>query len=252
MVCALVDRRVVPLSGTRNARDLGGYASRFGGSVRWGRLYRSGRLDGLSAEDVAVLRSLELARVYDLRSARERESAPDDVASTHVPLLSGGPPDPERLDRIVDHETGVAFLVEMNLTMLEQSAAELGSIVFSLADPGSTPVLFHCTAGKDRTGLVAALLLDLLGVARDDVLDDYELSALHDHSHEMLASFERFTGRGLPPEAAAGLLAAPRQVMASVLDTVADHYGGVERYLAERGAIDRGAVDTIRATLLTR
>lgn len=250
MVSSMVDRRVLPLSGVRNARDLGGYASRFGGAVRWGRVYRSGRLDGLSPDDVAVLRSLDLSLVYDLRSARERDAAPDTVPSLHVPLIAEGSPDSFGLDRIVDHASGVDVLVEMNLALLERSGAEIGAILFSLADRTRTPMLFHCTAGKDRTGLVAALLLDVLGVDREDVLDDYERSALDHRPAELLASFERFSGWDIPPEALAGLLAAPREVMSSVLDTLDDRYGGAERYLSEHGAIDRGAIEMIRRLLL--
>lgn len=243
-------QRHVPMRSLRNVRDLGGYSSRFGGSVRWGRLYRGGRLDDLPAEDVDVLRSLGLGVVYDLRTAEERHLAPDSIPSVHVPLVAAERLDELPLHEVVDHDSGVQFLVDLNLRILANAGAEIGSIVFTLAAGDSGAMLFHCTAGKDRTGLLAALILEVLGVSRHDVLDDYELSASRQRPAEVRSALRRFTDRGVPPEAVAGLLAAPRSALSAVLDVLDRDYGGIERYLSEAGSIDRGAISAIRSSLL--
>lgn len=246
----LDERRLVRLSGAHNVRDLGGYRSSFGGTVRWGRVFRAGRLDELTAPDVEALRSLDLAVVYDLRTAEERSHAPDVVPTVHVPLLAE-----ERMRAATppaggDRDAGERFLAEMTMAMLRNAGPQIGAIMFTLADPTRTPMMFHCTAGKDRTGLVAALILELLGVGRDDVLDDYELSAALHRPSDIRSMLDHVADRGIPPEVAAGMLAAPRGVMRGVLRDVDGEFGGVERYLAERGGLDRGAVDTIRNSLL--
>lgn len=243
------DQRLLRLSGAHNVRDLGGYRSTFGGTVRWGRIYRAGRLDELTAADVEQLRAIDLSVIYDLRTDGERSLAPDVVPSVHVPLLaeelmrSATPP-------IGDREAGEAFLAEMTMAMLRGAGSQISAIVFTLADPSRMPMMFHCTAGKDRTGLVAALILELLGVGRDDVLDDYELSAVLHRPSDIRSMLEQFAGRGVPAEVAAGMMAAPRSVMRDVLRFVDAEYGGVERYLANQGGLDRGAVETIRNSLL--
>lgn len=250
MTQATTESRHVPLRSGRNVRDLGGYESRFGGSVRWGRLYRGGRLDDLPDDDISTLRALGLAVVYDLRTIEERSEAPDSVPSVHVPLLAAPRLDDLGLDDMVDKEAGVQFLVDLNLRILDQAGPQIGSIMFTLADGTDESVLFHCTAGKDRTGLLAAIVLDLLGVSRNDVLTDYEMSANQHRPSDVRSALRRFTERGVPPEAVAGLLAAPRSVMEATLHILDTRYGGVDRYLAERGRVDRGAIASIRGSLL--
>ena len=242
--------RDIPLRGGRNIRDLGGYRSRFGGTVRWGRVIRSGRLDGLHGDDVATLRALDLAAVYDLRTSEEREAAPDTIPSVHVPLLAEERLVDLGLGDLDDRESGTRFLVDLNRRMLERAGPEIGAILFTLVDRADGSMLFHCTAGKDRTGLLAALVLDLLGVDRGDILDDYEWSGHQSRPADVRATLRRLTDHGVPIEAVAGLLAAPRSVMAAVLRTLDEEYGGVESYLAEHGGVDRGAVSAMRAALL--
>ena len=116
--------------------------------------------------------------------------------------------------------------------------------------PAQLPTVFHCTAGKDRTGLSAAILLCLLGVDEEDVLDDYELTSrnrMPGNRDEILATL---TELGMPPEAAAGLLTTPRWVMQTVLDDIRETYGGAEGYVTGPVGMSPDTVAELRRLLL--
>jgi acyl-homoserine-lactone acylase len=180
-------QRLLPLSGARNARDLGGYTTADGRNVKWGMLFRADGLDRLTDDDVALLGKLQLAAVTDFRSDSERDGAPD-----RLPQQS--PPVDYRTLAINDAAMNVAELggrvlsgqlSETELLALtdrrpyiqkEEISRRWGQWVTDLADPENLPHLFHCTAGKDRTGFAAALVLLALGVSEEQVMQDFLLS----------------------------------------------------------------------------
>jgi protein-tyrosine phosphatase len=251
----VITSRVIEFEGADNFRDLGGYESRFGGTVRWGRVFRSGILHRMSASDLDRLRDLGLRRVYDLRSEIEFHDDPDPVPAINVPVLGrfiaesgGGPPE---LSGVVGHDGGVEFMRNMNLNILEWGGPEVGRVISGLADDEALPALFHCTAGKDRTGIIAALLLEVLGVDRDTVLDDFTLTDQLRGPIEESAAFQRMLSHGMPAEAAAGALGAPRHMMGDVLVELDARYGGAERYLVEQAGVDADVPARLRELLLT-
>ena len=149
---------------------------------------------------------------------------------------------------LVDHDHGVAFMQSLYTGLLQHAAIEIGELFRALAAADGTPTVFHCTAGKDRTGVVAALLLLWLGVDREDVLDDFELTDRYVTREHHEALFQRMLERGMGPEAAAGMLAAPRASMAAALDLLDATYGGIEAYLrGPAGVDDAGARPRARA-----
>ncbi len=244
--------RHIPLEGAHNVRDLGGYESCFGGTVRWGRLYRADRLDALTPADLETIAGLGLAAVYDLRTMEERTEFPDAVPSVHVPIFADLPARSNVADfgSLVDHDGGVRFMTEMCSNMVRNASRQIGAILFTLADASRSPMMFHCTAGKDRTGIVAALLLETLGVDREVVLDDFELTEQFHRPELSAAVIERFVDRGFPAEAVTGLLRAPRSMMTAALEVLDDEFGGIDRYLIERGGLDADALVAIRRLLL--
>ena len=112
------------------------------------------------------------------------------------------------------------------------------------------PVVFHCTAGKDRTGLVSALLLEVLGVDRETVLDDFQLTERYAGPREESHGWQRMIEFGVAPEAAAGAFGAPRAMLGDVLEVLDTRYGGAERYLTERAGVSTATLDALRAALL--
>lgn len=245
-------RRCVDFDGAHNFRDLGGYASRFGGTTRWERVFRAGALDRMTDADVERLAGLGIGAVVDLRNREERERAPDPVASIHIPIMGSFIAKRERPDfgALVEHDHGVAFMRDMNLGLLEHAATEIGQVFGVLDGVADHPVAFHCTAGKDRTGLIAALLLEVLGVDRAAVLDDFELTERYAGPREESHGWQRMIEFGVAPEAAAGAFGAPRPMMGDVLDVLDDRYGGAERYLVERARVTPASIASLRSTLL--
>ena len=132
--------------------------------------------------------------------------------------------------------------------MLVHSAALFGQLLTGLVDPQNRPAVFHCHAGKDRTGVVAAVLLRLLGVDRDVVLDDYELTARYRLRSQQEGTFQRLVKLGLTPEAAASVLGTPRPAMAAALDAVDEV--GVEGWLLGPAGMARADLDRLRRSLV--
>ena len=244
--------RLVPFESVGNFRDLGGYESRLGGTVRWGRVYRSAALHEMTADDRRRFDQLGIVTVFDLRSALEFEEHPDPMPAISVPVLGrfidhNEPPD---FASVIDHDGGVEFMVRMCMNILDHGGDEIGIVLGTLAEVDGLPAVFHCTAGKDRTGIIAALVLEVLGVDRDDVLDDFQLTERYRVPQLDSAVFQRMVGFGMPPEAAAGVLGAPRELMATVLEGLDGRYGGAERYLVDRAGLTSAALDDLRHNLL--
>ncbi len=248
----LVRDRLVPFEGAHNFRDLGGYPSSLGGATRWGVLYRAAGLSEMTPADLDGLAALGIRTVYDLRRDEERELAPDPVPTVHVCLMShvlANVPMPDR-GALVDHDDGTQFMRQLYGGLLAHAGAEIGRLMRDVAGGESLPAVFHCTAGKDRTGIVAALILLAVGVDREIVLDDFELTNRYVTRETHAAMYQRMIDHGMSPEAAAGMFAAARASMAAVLDELDAEYGGVERYLETYAGFDAGHLARLRGHLL--
>ena len=249
--------RLIVLQGPVNFRDLGGYESHLGGSLRWRQLFRSDGLDCLTSADRAVLlEELTLASVIDLRAAEELQTngcvALDlpSLAFHHVPIVD------ETRSMIVQSLAGVS-LAESYLVMLEQARERLVSALRLIAR-ADAPMVFHCAAGKDRTGLVAALVLSLLGVSDHDIADDYAASAaaipalrarwdakLRDlpEDHELRVRYAGYEA------AAAEMLSARPTTMLTVLSALNAQYDSVAGWAFEHG-LSQGDAQRLRSRLL--
>jgi protein-tyrosine phosphatase len=167
-----LDRRIV-LEGTFNFRDLGGYPAADGRTIAWRRLFRSDGLSRLTTADLARLVELGIQTVIDLRTADERDrfsmpEGPFAPAVHHLPMLDVLPSE-EELVSWVDED----FLIGRYSQMLDDASGAIGEAVKVLSAPGAVPGLFHCAAGKDRTGILAAVVLGVLGVPDDVIAQDY-------------------------------------------------------------------------------
>jgi protein-tyrosine phosphatase len=166
--------RVIALDGAVNFRDLGGYATLDGRRTRWRVLFRADGLGELSVTDFSILRELGIRTVVDLRSGHEVEQGRFDVEAHpvdfhHFPFIDQLP-NAEQWDR------RPGLLGAQYKEMLDDAAPQIIGALEVLAAPDAHPAVFHCTAGKDRTGLLSALVLSLLGVPEETVVADYALS----------------------------------------------------------------------------
>lgn len=168
--------RHIPMDGPQNFRDLGGFLNRDGRMVAWNRLYRADGLSALSERDEALLRKLNIRTIVDLRGTSEQKAMPDrvpeDVRYCACPMMREDPAAPDQAARSFAMSLKVGYL-----KMIQGSPERVGcaaNAVMEGLEQGA--VVFHCTAGKDRTGVLAAVLLLLLNVAEGDIVADYQVS----------------------------------------------------------------------------
>ncbi|MBR7833065.1 tyrosine-protein phosphatase [Actinospica durhamensis] len=161
--------RALNIARVHNARDLGGLSGALG-TVRRGRVLRSAALDRLTAAGAGTLADLGLRTVFDLRTQEERDEAPSALAPglTEVEVVV--------VDYLGTLDDLPAGPMELYLHLVERSAPGIVEVFEYLSRPDAAPALVHCTAGKDRTGLTIALLLELLGVPRPVIVADYVAS----------------------------------------------------------------------------
>lgn len=224
--------RVRPLKGATNFRDLGGYTGHAGRPVRWGTLFRSDHLGGLTPDDHAQLRALGVRRAFDFRGVHERAAQPYDLPGLVQYSLAIEPTVTQRMDAMaaagstLTAEAVAALMRELYRGLVNDQAHRFAELFdHLLAD--DTPLVFHCTAGKDRTGVAAALILLALGVPRDMVEQDYLLTN-ELYRHPPIARSET------PPEALAVLWRVRADFLAAALRAIDEDHGGVEPYLAQR------------------
>jgi protein-tyrosine phosphatase len=244
----------IDFEGPANFRDLGGYENGDGRSVRTGRVYRSDSLSYMTDADVQhCVDDLGIHTVIDLRAGHEVDQfSHGPLEATGVRFLHRPVVDETRREHIV-RDPGAPAPELMSpaaiyLMMLERFADRLTDVVRLIADPENHPVVFHCAAGKDRTGIVAALVLGVLGVDDETIVADYVVTA--DHMPLMVQRHRAVAAeRGVDAEVGDPHFAAEADAMRDVLRGLEDRYGGVEAYLVDQG-LEPEAVATLRASLL--
>jgi protein tyrosine/serine phosphatase len=240
--------RLVALDGCFNFRDLGGYPAGDGRRVQWRRLFRADGIHRLTAADHERLAPLGLLTVLDLRTQDEVEQRgsfepPYATSRHHLPMLDVLPPRAEFPTWV---EAG--FVATRYLAMLEEGRASIAAALGLLCDPSHYPVVFHCTAGRDRTGILAAIVLGLVGVPDEVIVADYVLSA--DAMARMLAWLRQEhpdAGEELERYAPAILAVVP-ETMTRFLAGLRDEYRSFEGYAEHLGL--PAAAESLRAILL--
>jgi protein tyrosine/serine phosphatase len=245
--------RLIPLEGACNFRDLGGFVTDAGRTVRWRVLFRSDSLHELTPTDVALLRGeLGLVTIVDLRSEAEVERTGVNPLAEHVTVHHH--PIFREADRPADEDPEEAArtraamtLSEMYLGMFDRLGANLAAGVTAVASaPG--PAVFHCAAGKDRTGVMAAVLLGLLGVPAADIAADYAATTQAlDAIHRRLRAMPGYedTLRELPPET----MHARQETMEQLLEAVDARWGSIAGW-AEATGVPADAVAVLRERAL--
>jgi protein-tyrosine phosphatase len=241
--------RLIPLIGAYNFRDLGGYPTLDGRVTQWGRLYRSDTLHELTDGDLDVLREIGLSSIIDLRTSAELERTgrgllgDEPVRHVHLPVVQeGGTNQGAPADAQED-------LHRRYLWYLDIGRDALVSALTMVGDPESYPMVFHCAAGKDRTGVLAALVLDIVGVERNVIVEDYVLTASR---MDLILSRVRGT-----PDAEARLAEIPQfllraeaATMESFLDGLYAAHGGAREWALASG-VAADSLEAMSALLIT-
>lgn len=204
-----------------NLRDLGGYEAKNGAVTAWGRLYRSDLPAGLGEQEIRTIREMGITTVIDLRSEQERIRQPnslqeaEEIVYCPIPAFGNGrlPSEQERVeDTYLEIAMGKEAMFRVFQTILQAQGA----------------VMFHCTAGKDRTGVTAALLLSLAGVCKQDIVADYILTGayLKEKAAEFCREYPEIPIHWLMPQA---------EYIETFLEKMAERFSTPEEYFYELG-----------------
>ncbi|AOW92195.1 protein-tyrosine-phosphatase [Rhodococcus sp. WMMA185] len=257
----------IPLTSVPNLRDVGGIRTQDGAKVRSGVYYRSTDLSRLVDSDMAMLANLGIRTVYDLRTASEREAAPDVLPEgAHAVALDvladkGIRSVPAKLlqvmtdPTIAERELGGGRAIEYfegsyrDFVLMPSAVSSYRELFEGLASTGDTPVLVHCTTGKDRTGWATAALLLLLGVSEEDVFHDYLLT------NELLLPalsgvFEAFVEAGGDRELLEPVLGVRRQYLEVSLAAVRERHGTIENYFSDGLGLDSRVQALLRERMI--
>lgn len=262
-------RRLLPLDGGSNFRDMGGYPTADGRTVKRGLLFRSGAMTGLTSDDQNYLEQLGFAAVMDLRSSEEIELYPNhwaanaDLNYMSVPysileLMSQGAEQAEEAADIQDYST-------MYLTMTDMLKPQLKTYFGALLDE-QTPIVVNCSAGQDRTGVTSALLLSVLGVEENLVIEDYLLST--DFRRPLVESGSVDLQKAAKTNAFAAVMleygegqdrsrpnplvtADGRPFLRFTLDAIKARYGSIENFLGKELEISDTDLQRLRDLYLT-
>ena len=245
-----LDRRIVSLSGAANFRDIGGYSTRDGQSVAWDKIYRSDDLSNLTDADFATLNDLNIRLFCDLRSPgeirRHPNRLPENGFTRHIPIFTNDPVNVGIL--FIRHRLDRIFKWHYRAMIIDQGASAIGEILKLATDPANLPLVIHCTSGKDRTGIVVALLLHICGVPRATIVSDYTLTnrTIEHFLAVYRAAVHRYPlARILKIEQLYPILSARAELIDHALDHIDATYGSMDDYL--RGPV--GLTDEDRAAI---
>lgn len=244
-------RRLVRLDAVHNFRDMGGYPTLDGHTTRWRRLFRADGLYRLTPADLDVVRELGLNTVVDLRTFAELDErgtfpvADHPVAFHHVPIIDATW-DPERASRATDPAD---FLESAYLSMLDEGEENLAQAMTTLCVPGSLPAVFHCAAGKDRTGLLAMMILGCLDVLPEYIIADYALTAAGMERMREWAAREFPELHARITSGPAIFSAAVPEAMRRMIDHVTQRYGSIREFALAVG-VPLPAIAHLRDELL--
>ncbi|MDV7242849.1 MULTISPECIES: tyrosine-protein phosphatase [Rhodococcus] len=242
---ASTNHRRLNLTGTYNFRDLGGFPTDTG-TTKWNKLFRSDALHQLDQPARNLLRKRRLALVIDLREQQELDDSPSALDGVghrveHLPVYEGE----------IDLDGTNFDLAVVYHIMVENYGHRLTRAVRAIAASGDDPTVVHCTAGKDRTGLVVALTLAAVGVDQRDIVADYAMSETLLAGDWAIGMAEKMRARGLPDDVDVDHLvgASPAALMRTTLDSIAAAHGGVRDYLLGHGMTER-ELDDLRGALV--
>jgi len=255
--------RQIRLEGQGNFRDLGGYRTADGHTVRWGMIYRSGQLSKLSDADLARLKALNIRTVVDLRSTSEVETRgkdrlPEGVRGVSIPIDPGSLPKEDPAAGSADSGR-TDLMLQMTRSIMIHRTDVYGALVRELAVAGNRPLVYHCTAGKDRAGIGTAVILSLLGVPWDTVRKDYLLSNFYrreENEKELKTIREGIAQKqGIPPDQVdmtgyEGMFFVKPEYLDAAHDAVIKQYGSMEAYVQKGLGIPEDTIKKLRSDLL--
>lgn len=249
-------KRQVSLQGAVNCRDLGGYTTADGHHTRWDRIFRSADISKLTDNDLAVMKDKHIASVVDLRGVEEAKKAPDRLNAETDYILCPAGSDNNLADWMktvaaIKTATGGDSMMRIYYATTEFLAERYKPFFARLLGlPDGQALLFHCTAGKDRTGIGAALLLYALGVPNETILNDYTATNYYRgaENERMIRSMVQYMHIDEP--VAKSMLAARREYLETTFDAINRQYGSIDNFLKGPIGLDEAKVRQLRNKFL--
>ena len=236
-------KRLLPLEGGVNFRDMGGYRGADGRRVRWGRLFRSGHTAALSERDREVVAALDIRVCCDFRREDEHVIEPTRLPpSTRIVGLTVDPGSTGSFfQQVAERGAGpadmAAFMEEINREFVRHHAPQFRRMLGELLALEDGGFMINCAAGKDRTGFGAAMILAALGVAEDDIVADYLLSGryfpIDREMDRVLRKYGGEAGGRLDPQLIRPMMETRREYIEAALEAIRRDYGSLERFLDE-------------------
>ena len=230
--------RLLPMDGSHNTRELGGYKTTDGKSIKWGMLFRSDKLSDISKADQAYLQNLGIKKIIDFRSKEEKAEDPDIVPKgiTYIEMpISVDGAMRSKIEAVLKGETNKevkSFLIDANKEFVSDYSGVYEDFLKNLIDDDG-PALFHCTAGKDRAGFAAAITLIALGVSKEDVIKDYMKTNqfTEERIEEIIGQIELMTLYQTDAEVLRPLLGVEREYIETAFQTAEDEYGSLMNFI---------------------
>ncbi|MBV1884183.1 MAG: tyrosine-protein phosphatase [Pseudomonadales bacterium] len=267
----MLGTRILPIEGSINFRDMGGYRTREGRTLKWKRVFRSGQLSGLTETGVREMRSIGIETVFDLRSKTERDIFPTDQNKLDLADLVEWKTDelPDQFKNALGWKESIATLdakivrkcMKDNYPVKLYSHKSIYREMLVTISKGDAPLLFHCAAGKDRTGVGAAIILGLLGVDEETIVSDYLITQgqLGDKLESWAAGgavlddsylgFQKVMSVA-PFEVVQPVFEANVSYIQCLLDYVQQHFGSFEAYVKEVLKIDDDLINRLKTQML--
>lgn len=253
-----VSERRVPMEGTVNFRDMGGYQSEDGRRIKWGEIYRGDSLQRATDKDLELVRSLKIGEVYDFRREEEVKKGPNrfpeayDLVYHHLPVVHGEFNFIAAMEKLKENssdwireETIVQGYVDNTVNF----ATSWGNVINRLAMDDCPPLYFHCTAGKDRTGICAALILSALNIPVETIMSDYLLS--NPYIKDVWVRVEKMIqSQGINPDKLKPFFSAPRIALEAMLSHLQSEFGGVLPFLRTKADVSQKNIDNLKKRLL--
>jgi protein-tyrosine phosphatase len=255
-------QRVVAFKGASNFRDLGGYSTESGSSVKWGVLYRSGHLAKMKSVDLKRFAALNIHTLIDFRSDQEREKDPNrlpfsqDINIISLPILN--PFDAswaQELRVAIESKNLQSFdpsqeMLDFYRSFVIENTDQYKKFIHAVLGAQGKPVLWHCTAGKDRTGFAAALLLRTLGVQHDIVVEDYLMSTEYVNRRKPLLFMLHLTRGKLFADSIQALMLVQKEWIETAFKSIDESWGSFGRYCHEALELSGEQINKLRHSLL--
>lgn len=243
--------REIKLQGSVNFRDIGGYITKSGKHVKTAVIYRSAALNTLTETDVEKLSSLHLKYDFDFRGPFEVKTAPDKIpaGTTRISLPAGSENvgDSNYMKNMGKYMKSDSFLISF-YTVLTPFKDRYKPLFDSLlANKSVSPILFHCTAGKDRTGIAAAFILYALGVDEEIIFNDYEATNYYRRNENTKAIAQMTKYYGLDEKTASTMMGAKKEYIQSTFKTIRAQYGTIDNYLEQIMGLNDKKIMQLRA-----